>query len=169
MGERSPTRPRRQLLSLSTLETIPESDLDRMLEAVEGGGAPGANQNASTDSDVFSQTDSDVVLSPSSPQKLAWGLKEGSLSGSSNEELMEQLLQLSLSQSDGRMGFGEAKLGPGPGTSGSAGGGGDSDVSAVHKQGMEKKLANKSTLNPVAQYYSETSDKGHSERGQTSQ
>ena len=101
----SPTRPRRQLLSLSTLETIPEAELDRVLEVVETAGPPAhSSPLPSQDSDVLSLTDSDVAASPSeSPQKkrLAWGLKETPSPDSDHQQLMKQLRQLSEAQSNG--------------------------------------------------------------------
>lgn len=96
----SPSRPRKQLLSLSNLETIPESDIDRLLENVEG------HPRTGTDSDFYSLTDSDTA-SPSLPLKRAWGLLEGP--NGSSEGLMKQLYQLSLTQADGHQGLGEEK------------------------------------------------------------
>lgn len=106
-SQSSPTRPRRQLLSLSTLETIHEAEIDRMLEAVENAD-PEELLHVGTESSL---TDSDAAASRSSPQKLVWGMKESP--GSSNEELMEQLEQLSLAQSNGHAGFGDSMLSSG--------------------------------------------------------
>ena len=97
-SQSSPTRPRKQLLSLSTLETIHESDLDRLLETVESAIADGS-QSFGHD-EVFNLTDSDT-MSPASPHPKLWGMKDSSSSDSANEDLMKQLQQLSLSQSKG--------------------------------------------------------------------
>ena len=94
----------RRLLSLTTLETIQEHEIDRLLKSVESPTPLG------TDSGVFSLTDSDGA-SPSSPHlkgvwhaKGAWGMREN---GGSSDDLMKQLHQLSLTQADGHRGFGE--------------------------------------------------------------
>lgn len=105
-----PTRPRKQNLSLSSLETIHESDIDRFLESVDNAPAPGilSCPRAGTDSDFYSLTDSDGA-SPSVNSKKAWGVQEGSTSDSGNKGLMKQLYQLSLNQADGHQGLGEGK------------------------------------------------------------
>lgn len=100
-------RPKKQLLSLSTLETIHESEIDRLLETVETveNAEADANLRVGVDSDVFSLTDGESA-SPLSPHsKLQWGMVEGS--GRSNDELMEQLHRLSLDQASGRVGLGD--------------------------------------------------------------
>lgn len=107
----SPTRPPKQLLSLGTLETIHESEIDRLLESVDNTTVSRLQRHPriGTDSDFCSLTDSDTA-SPSSPHpKGAWGMLEGSTSDSGNDELMKQLFHLSLTQADGHQGLGEGK------------------------------------------------------------
>lgn len=106
-SQSSPTRPRKPLLSLGTLETIHESEIDRLLESIEKTPDPKHNPRTGTDSDFCSLTDSGTA-SPSSPHpRLAWGMQEGSTSDSGNDELMKQLFELSLTQADGHQGLGE--------------------------------------------------------------
>ncbi len=103
-SQSSPTRPRRQVLSLNTLETIPESEIDRALEIVE---STSYEKLQSNDSGTFSLTDDDP-LSPSSPQTcLKWGMRKDMPSNRDNE-LMEQLVQLSHTQANGHVGFGDS-------------------------------------------------------------
>lgn len=97
-SQSSPTKPRKQLLSLSTLETIHESDLDRLLESVDSAISDGNTQFFDND-EIFNLTDSDVT-SPTSPPPKSWGIKDSS-SDSASEDLMKQLQQLSVSQSRG--------------------------------------------------------------------
>lgn len=107
-AKHSPTRSRKQLLSMSTLETIHESEIDRLLESIE---SSGSNQHRRSDSDFFSLTDSDTA-SPSSPHVIRgeWGLHESSSPDNGNDELMKELLQLSIKQADGHQGLGEVLL-----------------------------------------------------------
>lgn len=93
--QNSPSRPRKQLLSLSNLETIHESDIDRLLESVPN--VPN-RPSAGTDSDFYSLTDSDTASPSCVHSRKAWGMQEGSTSDSGSEGLMKQLHQLSLDQ-----------------------------------------------------------------------
>jgi hypothetical protein len=99
--QNSPNRQRRQLLSLTNLETIHEAELDRMLENMDDVSTPRRSRGC-TDSGFYSLTDSDTT-SPSSLQpKRVWGLPEDS---TSDEGLMKQLHQLSLAHQS----FGETQ------------------------------------------------------------
>ena len=100
------TRPRRQLLSLSTLETIHESEIDRALEIVEN--APDSIQSQVK---MNPNSSEEETVSPSSSRdpRLVWGIKQKSGDTCNvGEELMEQLRQLSMSQAGGHEGLGEA-------------------------------------------------------------
>ena len=94
----SPSRPRRQRLSLTNLETIHEADLDRLLNDV----TPADRPRGGTDSDFYSLTDSDTASPSSLHPKKVWGLQEDT---TSDEELMKQLHQLSMMH----QGLGEVK------------------------------------------------------------
>ena len=91
--QNSPTRPRRQLLSLSTLETIHEAEIDRLLESMENS-APEPVQNGNDPS-------GSEAMSALPPKE--WGIQEET----SNDQLLEQLHQLSLRQANGRKGYGD--------------------------------------------------------------
>ena len=106
----SPTKPRKPLLSLSTLEAIQESDLDWSLENVEK--MESGLECNEEDSDTF--TDGNLI-SPFSPRsKLAWVADNGGGSngvrkaGKEEASLMEQLQKLSKTQANSSAGFGES-------------------------------------------------------------
>lgn len=109
-SQTSPTRPRKPLLSLSTLETIHESEINRLLESTDKAPDPRRNPRTGTDSDFCSLTDSGTASPPSPYPRVAWGMQEGSTSDSSNDELMKQLFELSLTQADRHGGLGEGKV-----------------------------------------------------------
>lgn len=97
----SPTRPRKQLLSLTTLETIHEAEIDRLLEKVEDASSDQGVDLEGDSGDVFSLPDSSSGIPMSSTSqcsKLAWGMKESADSRGVNDDLMKQLHQLSLAQ-----------------------------------------------------------------------
>lgn len=102
----SPTRPRKRLLSLTTLETIREAEIDRLLETVEDSAAFDRLHRGDG-----SMADRDDTTSPSSSPhpRGAWGMQEGERG---SEELMRQLQRLSLRQANGHGGLGEAPTMP---------------------------------------------------------
>ncbi len=109
----SPTKPRKSLLSLSTLEAIQESDLDWSLENIDKGAESGLECNGE-DSESFTES---YIGSPFSPySRTAWEVEKnvGSTSGSggkkNQDSLMEKLQQLSRSQANGTVGFGDSVM-----------------------------------------------------------
>ena len=119
----SPTKPRKSLLSLSTLEAIQESDLDWSLENVDR--MESGLECCGEDSETFTDENFTSPFSPAS--RIAWeedggkpndggregaaGADEGKRGGEKDEaSLMKQLQQLSRTQANGSTGFGESVM-----------------------------------------------------------
>jgi len=120
----SPSKPRKSLLSLSTLEAIQESDLDWSLENMDR--LESGLECCGEDSETFTDENFTSPFSPAS--RIAWGevggkasdaggregaegADEGSREGKKDEtSLMAQLQQLSRTQANGRTGFGESEI-----------------------------------------------------------